>query len=32
MTTDIEQELRELGAFPLKGVAEAQAVFAPVGP
>ena len=27
-----EQELRELGAFPLKGVAEAQAVFAPVGP
>jgi len=27
-----EQELRELGAFPLKGVTEAQAVFAPVGP
>ena len=27
-----EQELRRLGAFPLKGVDEAQAVFAPVGP
>ncbi|HET7210406.1 MAG TPA: adenylate/guanylate cyclase domain-containing protein [Methyloceanibacter sp.] len=27
-----EQELRRLGVFPLKGVDEAQAVFAPVGP
>ena len=27
-----EQELRELGAFSLKGVADAQTVFAPVGP
>jgi adenylate cyclase len=27
-----EQELRRLGSFPLKGVAAAQAVFAPVGP
>jgi adenylate cyclase len=27
-----EQELRRLGAFPLKGVEEAQTVFAPVGP
>jgi adenylate cyclase len=27
-----EQELRRLGSFPLKGVAEAQPVFAPVGP
>ena len=27
-----EQELRRLGSFPLKGVAAAQTVFAPVGP